>query len=82
MALAAPSNPPGEVGALANFDNTACTQDTLVYAKEDGASTASARVSFEVDFRWHATEMCMVGPGSAARVDRMKVHGRMTYNEW
>ena len=59
----------------------ACTQDTLENADEDGTSTASARVSFEVDFRWHATEMCMVGPGSATCVDRMKVHSAITYNE-
>ena len=59
----------------------ACTQDTLVNADEDGTSTASARVSFEVDFRWCATHVCMVGHGSAACVDRMKVHGGITYNE-
>ena len=57
----------------------ALVQDALVNAKDDGASTASATVSFEVDFRWHATEM--VGPGSAACVDRMKVHSAITYNE-
>ena len=59
----------------------ACIQDTLVITDEDFTSPASARVSFEVDFRWHATEMCMVGPGSAACVDRMKVHSAITYNE-
>ena len=57
----------------------ACTQDTLVNADEDGTSPASTRVSFEVDFRWHATETCMVGPGSTACVDRMKVHSDITY---
>ena len=35
----------------------ALVQDALVNTKDDGASTASAAVSFEVDFRWQATEM-------------------------
>ena len=59
----------------------ALVQDALVNAKDDGASTASATVSFEVDFRWHAIEMCMAGPGSAACVDRLKVHSAIAYNE-
>ena len=58
----------------------ALVQDALVNAKDDGASTASATVSFEVDFRWHATEMCMVGPGSHAYADRMQVSSAITYN--
>ena len=60
----------------------ALVQDTLVNAKEDGASTASARVSFEVGFRFPAKHMCMVGRGSTAYVDCIKGDSAITYNEY
>ena len=59
----------------------ACTQDTLVNAEKLGTAPASARVSFKVAFRWHATDMCMAGPGSKPCADRLKVHRAFSYNE-
>ena len=60
----------------------ALVQDTLVNAKEDGASTASARVSFEVGFRFPAKYMYMLGRGSTTYVDCIKGDSAITYNEY